>query len=675
MKRQWIDALALFLLLTVAIAGGIALLFHPTLLTSGGTPRQWLEAAFDRRAPMYWLLGAALGLLFTMLIYERRFTLDIGLHRAGSGQFGTARWATSAERAQVYRWTTYAKADKPGFVLEHKSRSAEVDASDQNVMLVCPPGGGKTKSILIPTLLYNGIVNQNTGGHGASILALDCKGEEYAATHEFLEAHGYRTLVLDFRHPLRSNHINLMHPINRQMDIARDASRPEAERLRARARAERHAKILGESVYAMTGMGENGGENSSYFAETAKGLVEGVALVVSEFGHPDERHIVSVFRLIVELNGIEENKKNNLTQKNRLDELMKLLPGDLRARLYAGPATSADVRTSMNVFSSALAQLLQVLDAEVEQMICEQSEGFTAEEMMETPTCLYVIVPDEDTTTHFFAALLIMQIGETLVRCASDTDGRLSRHFFVLWDEFGQSPRCKGAEHWFNAWRSRGIRFLIALQSEKQLEMVYGRTRAGVIREAIQIRMYAHLSSGESAQNLERELGKYTVATASVNSGTGRQDSSNRSLVGRSLLTADEIASLPIGDWIVKVSGLSPIRAKLTPYDRTFPHIRPSGYVGEEHPIKAIPYLTEKSLRERYTPFEAKDPLQGLLDSVPEDRFDLPPQFTPPPAPQKRNGFRRKTSDAPKGEKDDGDEREENLSPAVGHGDSYHPIG
>lgn len=643
MKRPWIDVPALFLALTIAIAGGIALLFHPTLLTAGGTLRQWVAALFDRRAPVYWTLGAALGLLFTLLIYERRYTLDIGLHRAGSGQFGTARWATSKERTTAYQWIPYPKADRPGFVLEHKPRSAEVDTSDQNVMLVCPPGGGKTKSILIPTLLYNGIVNRNTGGHGASILGLDCKGEEYAATHEFMEAHGYRTLVLDFRHPLRSNHINLMHPINRQMDIALDETRPEGERLRARARAERHAKILGESVYAMTGM-ESGGENSSYFAETAKGLVEGVALVVSEFGRANERHIVSVFRLIVEMNGIEETKKNNLTQKNRLDELMKLLPGDLRARLYAGPATSADVRTSMNVFSSALAQLLQLLDAEVEQMICEQSAGFTAEEMMETPTCLYVIVPDEDTTTHFFAALLIMQIGETLVRFASDTDGRLPRRFFVLWDEFGQSPRCKGAENWFNAWRSRGIRFLIALQSEKQLEMVYGRTRAAVIREAIQIRMYSHLSSGEAAQNLERELGKYTVATASVNSGTGRQDSSSRSLVGRSLLTADEIAALPIGEWIVKKSGLPPIRAKLTPYDRTFPQIRPSGYTGEEHPITAIPYLTEKALRDRYAPpVPAQAPIQVLPDTPHEDDFDRPPSIVPPTTgTTKRSGFRTK---------------------------------
>ncbi len=556
-----------------------------------------------------WLLAISVGLLVMVLVCDSSNRLVGGVRRIPNGAYGNAHFASSEERRQMYPIYRYRTAKKPGITLSYTRRGAEVDTSDRTVLLVSPPGGGKTTCLLIPTLLYNAIVNRNTNGNGASMLSIDCKGEEYQKTATFMREHGYHVKLLDFRNPLAGLQVNMLDPINRNMDIALRSVNP-AERLEARSNAERHAKILADAICAATDIGHN--TENTFFVETAKGLITAIVLVVSEFGEPSERHIVSVFRLIVELNGLlqEENDKNNTLQKSRLGKLLDMLPGDIRAKLYAGAATSADVRTSMNVFSSALSKLLAFLDAKLEQMICAQSSGLTAAEFIEKPTCIYLVLPDEDNTAHFFATLYIQQISSQLIEIASNRIGqRLPRQVLVLWDEFGQAPPCKGMESWITAWRSRGIRLLLALQTEAQLEDRYGRSRAEVIRQAIQIRMYSNLGAGDTAQKLSKELGNYTVATQSV-TNNNRNGSSSQSMTARPLLSHDEIGALPLGTWLVLVNGHHPVRAKLKCYDRIWRNIQPMLHTGERRAVTRVPYLTEEKLYARYK----KDPLVGVLD-------------------------------------------------------------
>lgn len=645
-KKRWVNNLLLWLLFTVLGAFVMAIVADFQGLHSESPIPYYFRCLFTgANAPAYWLVGCGAAIIITALLDTQTHTLDIALKPAGNGQFGTARLATEKERRELYQWVNAKDATKPGFTLEYTKNRFEVDTSDRFVMQTVPPGGGKTSCMMVPTLIYNALVNTNTNGKGASILSLDCKGQEYETTHKTMEACGYRVVLLDYRNPSCSMQNNMMHPVNVNMEKACSVEDP-GKALEYRATAERHAKILAESIIATSGMDQSA--NNAYFTETASGLITAMVLIVAEFAAPEEKHIVSVFRLIIEMNGLMENddrKKNDLIQKNRLEELLKLLPGDVRARLYAGPATGADVRTSMNVFSSAMSKLLSFMDARLEQMICSQSEGLTAEEFMEKPTCIYLVLPDEDTTAHFFASLFVQQMSETLIGIASSLpDQRLSRPALILWDEFGQSPPCRNATSWFTAWRSRGIRLMIALQSPAQLEDKYGKTKAEIIQDAVQVRMYSHLSSGKVAQELSREMGNYTISTGSATSSSRRNsDSSSRSLTGRALKTPDEIAAMPIGDWLILANDYHPILARLRPYSK-FWKLPIAKFEGSPRPVISIPYLTEAKLRERYVDKLPTEPYPGMFD---DPREDLPPlneppeQMSPPEEPTQR-GFRRK---------------------------------
>ena len=616
-------ALPLFLLTVLLFHLPLSMLFFPAVRTAPALMFRYLYSGAHLGGR--WLIAAAAGLAAVSLAYAQRHTLSGGVRRIPNGAFGDAHFAGAAERRRTYPYVLYKKACTPGITLRFDRRGAEAELSSRTVELVSPPGGGKTRSVLLPTLLYNGHVNENTHGGGASILSIDCKGEEYQTTAAFMQAHGYRTLLLDFREPLRSMRYDMLFAVNKHIDTALHTDDP-ATALEARADAERHAKLLADAISAATDLGGRGTDNP-FFIETAKGLITAVILIVSEFGAPEERHIVSVFRLIVELNGLMQQdgkaKGGDAPQRSRLGALLDMLPGDVRAKLYAGAATGADIRTSMNVFSSALSKLLAFLDARLEQMVCTQSAGLSAEEFIERPTCIYLLMPDEDDTAHFFATLFIEQITAELIRIASPLPGQtLPRRVLVLWDEFGQAPPCKNMESWVAAWRSRGIRLLLALQNEAQLEYRYGRERAKAIRDSIQIRMYTNLGSGEMAQELSKELGNYTVVTKSVTHGE-RSGSTSQSMTGRPLLSHDEIGRLPLGTWIVLPNTGAPILARLSCFEQVWPQIRPQAFTGEKRPIRPIPYLTEQKLYERYGAGRP-DPLIGILDTPPDPAPDTP---------------------------------------------------
>lgn len=91
---------------------------------------------------------------------------------------------------------------------------------------------------------------------------------------------------------------------------------------------------------------------------------------------------------------------------------------DDRIRNYVAPATCADQRTSLNIFSSALADLLKFVDAEMEQLLTGYSEELSAEKFINQPTIVYVICPDENPTRHFLASLFIRLFSNELIEFA-----------------------------------------------------------------------------------------------------------------------------------------------------------------------------------------------------------------------------------------------------------------
>lgn len=116
--------------------------------------------------------------------------------------------------------------------------------------------------------------------------------------------------VIDLRNPTRSNGNNLLHLVNKYMDLYQ--ANPDT--LVYKAKAEKYAKIISKTII-LSGMDAASFGQNAYFYDAAEGLLTATILLVAEFCKPEERHIVSVFKIIQELLAPSGKKGKNQFQQ------------------------------------------------------------------------------------------------------------------------------------------------------------------------------------------------------------------------------------------------------------------------------------------------------------------------------------------------------------------------
>lgn len=451
--------------------------------------------------------------------------------QAGHGQHGDAHFMEPEEVKRVYHEVQQGNETQPAMLVGASKSTWLVDTSDQSVLMVAPPGAGKSTSLYIPTITYNARVNLRTHdaqgiGQGASMVLVSVKDDLYTITSAELKKCGYRVLKLDLRNVFCSCHFNLLYRVNIEIDAWRK-EQDAKQRAVHYATAERYAKVIASAIIGNTGS-VNSGDSSEYFNETARGLITGLVLLVSQYGQDGERHIVSVFNLIVELAGADNPEKGNTVQKSRLAAMLEGVT-DRRIKGYISTTTSADIRTTLNIVSSALSKLLKFVDAELEQLICTHDNDLDAERFIERPTAIFLIAPDENETRHFLASLFVRFLTDDLIALAERQGGHCPRPFYYFLDEFGNFPAIPGVTSLFSAIRSRGGRILVAVQSYSQFLLKYDKNVTEIIKDNCQILLntFVSPSAQDTATSISKMLGDETILTGSSSRSDGKTTSSH----------------------------------------------------------------------------------------------------------------------------------------------------
>ena len=485
----------------------------------------------------------------------------------GNGQHGTARWATKREIRKTYRFVSFtpkkwraqaANGDSPtgkdgkplpqGIVVGCTGNTtALVDTGDVHVLMIGAAGVGKTAFWLYPCIEY-------ACASGMSFLSTDTKGDVFRNYGSVAEQYGYRVSVIDLRNPTRSSGNNLLHLVNRYMDLA--LAFPDE--LTHRAKAEKYAKIISKTII-LSGMEAGSFGENSYFYDAAEGLLTATILLVAEFCAPPKRHIVSVFKLIQELLAPAQNGENQFQQ------LMRLLPGEHKARWFAGAALSTSPQAMASVMSTALSRLNAFLDTELEQLLCFDTE-IDAETFCARKSAIFVILPEEDPGKFFMVSLIIQQLYREILSVADENGGKLKNRCVFFADEFGTIPKIESAEMMFSASRSRRLQLVPIIQSFAQLERNYGKEGAEIIVDNTQDILFGGFApNSSSAEVLSKALGSRTVLSGSV-SRSKNDPSQSLQMIERPLLTPDELKSLPKGEFVVMKTGVHPMRTRLKLY-------------------------------------------------------------------------------------------------------------
>lgn len=500
----------------------------------------------------------------------------------GDGQHGTARWATKSEIRKAYvhipftpeKWRKQAEKGKTPtasrivkrrfFKKKRKEQPEEplpqgivvggtggkhhttalIDTGDVHVLMIGAAGVGKTAYWLYPCIEY-------ACASGMSFLSTDTKGDVMRNYGNIAKQYGYNVSVIDLRNPTRSNGNNLLHLVNKYMDLYQANGE-----LIYKAKAEKYAKIISKTII-LSGMDAASFGQNAYFYDAAEGLLTATILLVAEFCKPQKRHIVSAFKIIQELLAPSQKKG-----KNQFQQLMEMLPNDHKAKWFAGAALNTAEQIMASVMSTALSRLNAFLDSELEQLLCFDTE-IDAEKFCNEKSAIFVIMPEENPNTFFMISLIIQQLYREILAVADENGGKLKNRCVFFCDEFGTLPKIESAEMMFSASRSRRLQIVPIIQSFSQLDKNYGKEGAEIIVDNTQITLSGGFApNSSSAEVLSKALGSRTVMSGSV-SRSKNDPSQSLQMIERPLMTPDELKSMPKGQFVVMKTGVHPMRVKL----------------------------------------------------------------------------------------------------------------
>ena len=478
----------------------------------------------------------------------------------GDGQHGTARFAGKKEIKETYievqyepeRWRkgqTLPKAQ--GLVLGSIERAGKlyalVDTGDVHCLMIGAAGVGKTAHFLYPNIEY-------ACACGMSFLTTDTKGDLYRNYAGIAKKYyAYETAVIDLRNPTRSDGDNMLHLVNKYMD----QFLADSDNLSAKAKAEKYAKITAKTIISSGGADSSSYGQNAFFYDAAEGLLTSVLLLIAEYCPREQRHIVSVFKLIQDLLAPSPVKG-----KNQFQLLMAKLPDTHKAKWFAGAALNTAEQSMQSVLSTALSRLNSFLDSELEQILCFDT-AIDAEQFCKKKTAVFLVMPEEDNTKYFIISLILQQLYREILVVADENGGKLDNRVVFYWDEVGTIPKIESAEMMFSASRSRKVSIVPMIQSFAQLNKNYGKEGAEIIIDNCQDTIFGGFApNSESAEVLSKSLGNRTVLSGSISRGKN-DPSQSLQMMQRPLMTPDELKSLPKGNFIVSKTGCHPMKTKL----------------------------------------------------------------------------------------------------------------
>ena len=366
--------------------------------------------------------------------------------------------------------------------------------------------------------------------------------------------------MLDLRNPTRSDENNILHLVNKYMDIYL----ADKTNLSAKAKAEKYAKITAKTIINIGGGDSASYGQNAYFYDSAEGVLSSIILLLAEFGEKNERHIVSVFKLIQEL--LEKSAPKNSKDKYAMyfAKLMDKLPSDHKAKWLAGAALNTADQAMLSVMSTALSRLNNFLDSEMEQLLCFGT-AIDAEKFCSERSAIFIILPEEDQSKYFMVSLLVQQLYREILVIADEKGGTLDNRVMFYLDEMGTFPKIEGIEAMFSAGRSRKISIVAIIQSFAQLEQKYGKEGMEIITDNTQLTVFGGFApNSQSAEVLSKALGEQTIQSGSVS--LGKEHSQSLQMIGRPLMTVDELKSMPKGQFIVMKTGTHPMISPLKLY-------------------------------------------------------------------------------------------------------------
>ena len=298
---------------------------------------------------------------------------------------------------------------------------------------------------------------------------------------------------------------------------------------------------------------------------------------------------------------------------SELDQMMEVLPDDHPAKVAYLKVRSGAKDTIRSIIISAHARLACLQNPKVLKILDHddidiRSIGEGVYENPDRKTALFCIIPDNDKSYSFLIGLLYTQIFQELYYVADFVhNGSLPIHVAFWMDEFANTPLPDGFTEIISTMRSRNMSANVILQNRAQLQALFKDTWQAIIGNCDTM-IYLGGNEPETHKYMTEMLGKYTLGKRSSSESLGSKGSasSNFDVVGRELMTPDEVRRMDNEKELVFIRGCNPIM------DDKFHTLQSPEFIASS---VLGPYESERKRKSQ----EEKDEIHFYIDAEGED--------------------------------------------------------
>ena len=131
------------------------------------------------------------------------------------------------------------------------------------------------------------------------------------------------------------------------------------------------------------------------------------------------------------------------------------------------------------------------------------------------PVAIFICYPDQTKLFYEVISSFVKEAFNYLIDyCDNVLEGKLKKPFYFILDEFGNFPAIPDFDNVISACGGRNIWFYLVLQSYAQLDNVYGRGNAQVIKDNLNIHIFLGSNNPDTLSEFSRACGEKTRLSA-----------------------------------------------------------------------------------------------------------------------------------------------------------------
>jgi type IV secretion system protein VirD4 len=445
-------------------------------------------------------------------------------------EHGSARWATVQEAKKLLD-----KKNKSNNIVFTNdvgmSLNTRKTRKNLNVLIIGGSGAGKTRFYAKPN-----IMQMNT-----SYVITDPKGELLRSSGKMLEQDGYTVKVFNLINMQNSYNYNSFAYLQDSNGKYNDAN---------------VMKLVNTLLKNTKTEGQSQGEQ--FWEDATKALLLAIVYFLVYEGNENEKNWATVME-ILKLAEVKEDEEDYKSPFDFMfEDLEKQNPKHMAVKYYKDYKKAAG-KTAKSILISCSVRLAAF---NIEDVInLTYKDNINIRELGEKKTALFVVIPDSDDTFNFLVAMLYTQIFDVLYSLADyKYKGRLPLHVRFMLDEFANIGTIPRFDKLVATMRSREISVNVIIQNMAQLKTMYKDSWESIVGNCDSM-LFLGGKEQTSLDYISKALGKETIDTVNRNvSRSYRQNSTslNEGILGRELMTPDEVGQMPDSDCVLLIRGIHP---------------------------------------------------------------------------------------------------------------------